>query len=205
MLLYLRPELTRAKLYFQYKRVRAAQAVPLLLISLTHFKFFYMQPNGYLQLAEGTPAAAINKELLQYYVPVATKTGTKLMREDVLDDLPDDEFNAYLDAIEYGGFGMGGKKRQARIERRQARKDKIADAKAGAIAAGTYESTGATLGGKLLDVAGQVVGGKLQKAGAGADVATDTTTPAKSNTIYYILGGAAVLGLLFIVMKPKHH
>ena len=161
--------------------------------------------DNYLQLAEGTPAAAINKELLQYYVPVATKQGTSLMREDVLDSLSDSEFNAYLDMIEYSGMGMGGKKRQARIERRQARKDKIADAKATGIAGGTYQSTGSELGGKLIDVAGSVLGGKLKGAGGGADAAGTDTAPAKSNTIYYVGGAILLLGLGYLLLKPKHH
>lgn len=160
---------------------------------------------NYLQLAEGTPAANINRELLQYYVPVATKRGTKLMREDVLDDLSDAEWHAYMDAIEYSGFSFGGKKRQARIERRQARKDEIAAAKAKGIEAGTYEPASKGIISDIITTAGSVVGGKLKGAGAGAAAADTTPPPATNKTIYYVGGAVLILGLGYMLLKPKHH
>ena len=155
--------------------------------------------SGQLRLAEGNEASNMRRELLQYYVPVETKRGTQLMREDVLDDLSDAEFEAYENAIEQAGMGMSGKKRQERKARREDRRDLKAKAKADGTWTGGAGLKSVVSG--VTDLAGKLIGGKVSDTGA--EMAVETAP--KNYTPYYIGGAILLLGLGYIALKPKHN
>ena len=172
-----------------------------------------MRPDRTLQLAE---SPFLSEDIIEdLYVPIPTKQGVKLMREDVLDDLSDEQFHQYLNALESSGMGLGGKRKDARIKRREDRKANkqskqdaktaIKTAKAESIKAGTYKPAFST----AVESIGGVVGKFLNPDSTSKDISlqysdTGTTTPKDNTKLFlYIGGGLLGLGLLYVVLKPK--
>jgi len=166
----------------------------------------------YLTLAENPQDRhTIDRNALEYYVPVPTKTGNVLAREDVLDDLSDEDFENYMNVLEASGM-LGGKKKEERKKRRQERKEAkaakkeaktlIKTSKAEAIKAGTFKPGFAS----FIDSAGKAVANVIGRPGdgeAGADsgkwsIQSSAGTPEEEKPNYHLWIGGGLVAVVLI-------
>jgi len=156
----------------------------------------------YLELAEN------KNDISQFYISVPSANGPVSVREDLLDDLNDDDFEAlqsYAEVTE----GMSGKRSEERRKRREERrKAKIEKKEAKtAIKLAKAEKVKAGGGGEWLgkvgDIAGKILGpGAEDEAGAYPPEGATTET-AKPPYLLYAAGAAALGLVIFMVMKKK--
>jgi len=171
----------------------------------------------YLTLAENPQSRhTIAKNALEYYVPIPTKSGNVLAREDALDDLSDEDFNNYMDQLEASGM-LGGKKKAERQARRQERKANkaikrstktekkaanvaIRQAKAKGIEAGTYKPGVGSIIESIGSAAGNILGKTPADDGStpawSIDASAGNAAETKPNYVLWIGGGLAVLLLI---------
>lgn len=178
----------------------------------------------YLQLAED------QIDPREFYIPCYNrKTGEIThVREDLLDNLPENVYNRVMEEAEYmeaNGMAEGladkaarqarrNERKAAKTEKKQA-KNAIKFAKAdkmkggddsakqeGAAAPGSEPEPKKTVFGSILDTVGSIFGGKAAGQAAVQTGATDTGK--KDNTIWYVIGGVAVLGTAALIYSESH-
>lgn len=176
----------------------------------------------YLQLAEDN----VKRAIADFYIPYPDNQGNpKLVREDLLDDLSDEDFDTYLDSLEEAGVNMGSPaKKAARQQRRadrkanktakkqqktekKAAKNAIKLAKAEGIKAGTWTGGGAGILDTVGDIAGNIFGGGSDSTAKDLSLtysdAPGGTEEKKPPYLIYGLGAAALILTVFLMTRKR--
>lgn len=174
---------------------------------------------SYLQLAEDKSyyLAERNPKELYLFVPAGYRGSERdqYIREDLLDNLPEEVFNQMMNELEpYQNTGLSGKgadRRAARRQRRQDRKTARRDAKQKRVEtrSGAFKGFVDTVGGAVSNIFG---GGAKSDPGLdmsytdGQFQATYGEEPSffEKNKFLILIGGAAIVGgVIYFTMKKK--